>query len=179
MLRVVAPLPVAVLDEEEVDRSEAEHREWIAIETVPCTTVPRQIQVLPDGECVDVAEISPIQITRCTVMNRVGTTPVPVRRQQQHADDAADEVVQSGGAKERAVTAVVLEDEQSDLQSGGRHRQQQRQPIRDLETPEHGQPVGDEQRRRRQQLKPRLPRLRLCIGCQQVIPVSCQCDLGL
>ena len=91
-------------------------------------------------ERVDVAQAADVEVAGGGVMDRVRLAPVVIRHQREHAEHGADEVVEPLGPEERAVAAVVLEHEEPDQHEGGGHREQERQPVADLEAPEHREP---------------------------------------
>ena len=133
---------------------------------------PGAAQVLADGEGVDVAEAADVEIAAGGVMDGVRAPPVGVGHQGEDAEDAADQVVHLLGAEEGAVPAVVLQHEEPHDHHGGRHRDEEGQPVADAQAPDRGEPEHGQQEGGGGQLEPALPRHRLAVGGEHGVPVN-------
>ena len=84
------------------------------------------------------------------VMVGMCPSPVVVRNQSQNPDAEAEAVAHRSGPEERAVPAVVLDHEQPHQEAGRRKCEQERQPVANIQAPEHGVPEHKERNRRRE-----------------------------
>ena len=149
-----------------------EHDRGVTIEAIQDPLRLRAAQVLLDGERVDVAQAPEVEVAGGGVMDRVGLPPVVVGHQGEDAEHGADDVVELLGPEEGAVAAVVLEHEEADHHEGGRHGQQEREPVADVEAPEHREPEGGEQRRRGDELEQALPHDGAAVWGEHGVPVD-------
>ena len=70
----------------------------------------------------------------------VTVSPEIVGRQGQYADDASDPVIRATSAEECAVAAIVLDHEEAHEEAGGRHGEQQANPVTGAESGPHHNP---------------------------------------
>ena len=96
----------------------------------------------------------------------MGAAPVAVGGQREHADDPAEPIIGPAAAEERAMAAIVLDHEEANEEACRRDGEQQRQPVADLQAPEHGEPEADEGQCGERQLEQRPVGLLLSIGAR-------------
>ena len=130
----------AMLQQEEIGRSQSEHDQRMAVEPVAQAPPHRARAIFLDRQRVDVAHAAAVEIAAAGVMGGVGTAPHVVGRHRDDAGEAADPVVGEAMAEERAVAAVVLDHEQPQQEGAGSEGKRQRQPVADVESEPGQQP---------------------------------------
>ena len=95
-------------------------------------------------------------------MNGMRFPPLLARGENQDSQPETKAPVGARGRQKGVMAAVVEEYEDADHEPSGRDRQQQRQPVANLQTEVHGNPAGHVQQQRDNQLAYR--GLRFCFG---------------
>lgn len=113
----------AVLNQEEVGRSDAEHHEGMPVDAVLEAAPPAPILVFAHRQGVDVADAPGVEVADARMVDRVAAAPVVVGRLGEDAEQPPGPVIRPSPWKERAVPAVVLDHEQPH-QERGRQRQE-------------------------------------------------------
>ena len=160
----------AMLQQEQIGRSDAEHHQRVPVQAVADAAQARQSQIFAHRQGVDVSDSAPVEITGIGVVDGVGAAPEIVRRKGQHADDASNPVVGDSMTKECAMAAIVLDHEQPHQQAGGRHRQQQAEPISEVECRPHQGPEQDQWHNRDDQFDHAAAAARLTVTRQNARP---------
>jgi len=141
------PMP----QDEQIGGTYAEHHDRMPVQAIEDPTPSRPRDKLTDGQHVNVADASLVEIARARVMARMAPSPVIVRREGCNADRAANPIVRKAAMKERPVTAIMLDHEETDDQARRRHDQQQATPIAmDKNNPHHSPDDKEGTRRDRQ-----------------------------
>jgi len=159
-----------MLQEEQVGWSEAEHDQWMAVETVAQPAPHRTRAIFLDGQGVDVAEAPPVQISGAGVVGRMHAAPDFVGCQRQNAGDAADPVVGQAMAEKGAMPAIVLDREQPQHESAGDESQRQGDPVADVERRPGKNPQRNERHDRDDDLEDASAVAGLAIGRQELGP---------
>ena len=135
----------SVLQDEQIGRADAEHHQRVPVQAIAQPAPDRAARRYSShGQRVDVADAATVEIAGAGVVHGVGTPPEIIGRQRQHADDAADPVVCSALAEKGAVAAIVLDHEQPHQKSRGRHGEQKREPVAEIERRPHQNPERHE-----------------------------------
>src|SRR5581483_10488593 len=144
----------AILQQENEGRTDAKHDQWIPIQPVAPAQEARSSGIFGDGQRIDIADASPVEIARGRMMNGMGTLPVLVGSEREHAEAPPDPVVCSSGWDKCLMTTVVLDQEKTDQKS---HRERQQRPVEPhmlaRDRPLHGPPDQHEGHARGYQLE--------------------------
>ena len=161
----------AMLEQEQVDRAERQQDQRVAQQSVAEPPPARQAEVLGHRKRGDVARAAAVEIARGGVMDGVAAPPVVVGRERQHADRPADPVVGQRLAEERPVPAVVLDHEQPDQEAGGRHGQDQAEPVAVAQAQQHDRPEREERHRGDHQLVDAAHRIGVTVAGEDLQPL--------
>ena len=131
----------------------------------------------PDGYTfvVDVptgASAIALEVSRRTVMDRMGAPPHIIRRQGQNPDDPADPVADRAFLKERAVAAIMLNGEQPEQERRIQNRQSKGQPVTDRKRHPRQRPKRHERDNAYPQLERAAQLVRFAILGQGLDPVT-------
>ena len=129
-----------MLQKEQVGGADAEHDDRVPVQAIPEPAPSRQRQILAHGERVDVADAALIEVARTRVVDRVRAAPEIVRCQCQDAQDAAHPIIRQPMAKKGTMAAIMLNHEQAYQQARSRHRQQQTEPVAEIQRGPHQDP---------------------------------------
>ena len=108
-----------MLEDELVERAEAEHHDRVAVQAIAEAPQLALRQVLAHRQGLDVADFALAQVARGGVVDGVRSPPIPVGKERQYAEEVAQRLVPTAAGEERAMTAVVLKDEQADVEARG------------------------------------------------------------
>jgi len=164
----------ALLQQEHIGRPDDEEHDRMAVEPVFEPAPPGARQIFAHGERIDVADAAPVEIAAARVMKCMRPPPEIVRRHREYAEHATDPVVGQLARKEGAVAAIVLNREEPHQKSGGRNRDQQRQPP---EAEIMGRPGAGPERNEGERCYREFPdaarKARIAIARENLHPVAC------
>ena len=166
------PQRQAMLENEQIERSQAEHDDRVALQAIERAAPGRPALIFAHRQRADVARAPPVEIAGGGVVHGMGAPPVAVGCQGQHADHPAEPVVGAPPAEKRAVPAIVLDHEQAHEEARGGNREQQAEPVRVAQAKQHREPQGHERHHADDELGQAAAGARLPVGCQHHHPVT-------
>ena len=122
-----------MLQDEQIGRADAEHDDRMAVEAIAQPAPSGQREIFAHGQGVDIADAAMIEIAGARVMDRMRASPEVVGRQCQDTEDAADPVIGNAMAEESAMAAIMLDHEQAHEKARSRNRQQQAEPVAEVQ----------------------------------------------
>mmetsp|Transcript_6990 Transcript_6990/g.12203 ORF Transcript_6990/g.12203 Transcript_6990/m.12203 type:complete len:312 (+) Transcript_6990:150-1085(+) len=174
----VAPAPAhdtdgqAVLQEEGVERHDAEKEQRVAHEAVAHATDPAFFAVFPHRQRWQIAGAPMVEVAGGGMVHRVVAAPDVVRRKGQHADAAPDPIADLAVLEKRAVAAIVLDHEKAHEECRIGHCQRQRQPGADRQGKPGQGPDYDERRKGYGDLEHALRVVWFAVFCKNACPLS-------
>ena len=163
----------AVLQQEKISGTEAEHHQRMTIEPVLQAAPARARIIFAHSQRIDIADAAAIEIAGGGVVNGVGAAPEIIGRHGENADDAANPVVRPFIREECAVAAIVLDHEQPHQKPCCRNRDQQRHPPIAQRIDEPGRsPERDQWQSRDRQFDHAADAARLAVAVENLRPTG-------